>query len=61
VGRERRSREKPAVVVMACLCRGLGLSIWMESAVVAMSGYSAGQMLDFGQGTLLKWLERRVR
>jgi hypothetical protein len=29
--------------------------------VVAMSGYSAGQMLDFGQGALLKWLERRVR
>lgn len=48
-------------VVASCLCRGLGLSIWMESAVVAMSGYSAGQMLDFGQGALLKWLERRVR
>lgn len=50
-----------AGVVMHCLCRGLGLNIWITSAVVAMSGYSAGQLLDYGQELLLKWLERKAR
>ncbi len=48
-------------LVMACLCRGLRLSPWTSSAIIAMAGYSAGQILDYGQGLLLKWLERKVR
>ena len=48
-------------VVVACFCRGLGLSPWTTSAIVAMSGYSAGQILDYGQGALLRWLERKTK
>jgi len=48
-------------VVVACLCRGLNLSPWITSAIVAMSGYSAGQVLDYGQVILLRWLERTGR
>lgn len=47
-------------VVMACLCRGLSLSPWISSAIIAMAGYSAGQILDYGQDLLLKWLERKA-
>ncbi len=50
-----------AGIVMHCLCRGLGVNSWIASAVVAMSGYSAGQLLDYGQGALLRWLERLER
>ena len=48
-------------MVMACLCRGLNLSPWITSAVIAMAGYSAGQILDYGQELLLKWLERKAK
>lgn len=48
-------------VVIACLCRGLRLSPWTSSAIIAMAGYSAGQILDYGQGLLFRWLERKAR
>jgi hypothetical protein len=50
-----------AGVVVHCFCRGVGLNAWLTSAVVAMSGYSAGQILDYGQGALLRWLERKTK
>lgn len=48
-------------VVISCLCKGLEISPWTTSALVAMSGYSAGQILDLGQKLLFKWLERNIR
>ncbi|SMG29144.1 phage holin family protein [Dethiosulfovibrio salsuginis] len=48
-------------LVMACFCRGLRLSPWTSSAIIAMAGYSAGQILDYGQELLLKWLERKAK
>lgn len=48
-------------VVMACFCRGLSLSPWFSSAIIAMAGYSAGQILDLGQDLLCKWIERKAR
>jgi len=50
-----------AGILMHCLCRGLNLNAWTTSAMIAMAGYSGGQILDLGQMTLLKWLERRVK
>ncbi len=50
-----------AGVVVQCFCRGIGLNAWLTSAVVAMAGYSAGQILDYGQELLLKWLERKAK
>ncbi|EFC92473.1 conserved hypothetical protein [Dethiosulfovibrio peptidovorans DSM 11002] len=50
-----------AGVVVQCFCSGIGLNAWLTSAVVAMAGYSAGQILDFGQELLLKWLERETK
>lgn len=50
-----------AGVLMHCLCMGLGLNAWITSATVAMAGYCGGQILDLGQGVLLKWVERRAK
>jgi fluoride ion exporter CrcB/FEX len=48
-------------VLMSCLGTGIGLPPLVVSAMVGMSGYCGGQVLDLGQSLLMRWLEKRVR